>query len=231
MAVGPVELEKVRIENKGIGKAAKFIIAELKKGDEPPQAVLRANGLAVLHKNIYEGILVDTDYKYQITVKGGGKLYYSDYDKTIWVWGYSHDYGPPEYQLTMDLLEKRYPDFKITLLHMLEKGDLKSTIMEYISVGDMYKFIEPVRLLGKNEKIVDGKTAAHLTIEFGNIDMVQKLLELGVSLAVKDDRGRTPLDLSAFLVEKDKNAAFFEKKDVFRYIHIFEFLEKVTGRR
>lgn len=231
MSVIPTEIEKVRIENKGIGKAAKFIIAELKRADGQVAYVLRANGLAVYHKDIYEEVLVETDYKYQISVKGGGKLYYSNYDKTIWVWGVSHDYGPPEYQMTLDLLEARYPDFKTTLLHMLEKGDLRSSVMEYISIGDLYKFLEPVRLLGKNERVVDGKTAMHLTIEYGNIDMVQKVLDLGVNMNAKDDRGRTPLDLSGYLVEEDQRAAFFEKKDVFRYTHIYEFLKKVTSRK
>jgi hypothetical protein len=228
--IAPAALEKVRIENKGIGKAAKFIIAEMKKGDNPAEEVLRADGLASFHKDIYQALLVDTDYKYQIKVNGGGKLYYSEYDKTIWVWGASHDYGPPEYQLTIDLLEKRYPDYKITLAHMLDKGELKSAAIEYISIGDMYKFWMPVKELGKNEKIIDGKTAMHLAIEFGHIDIVKKLLDEWVKLDIKDDKNRTALQFAAFLVDTDRVAAFFEKKDVFRYIHILELLKQLTDK-
>jgi hypothetical protein len=194
------DIEIVRLENRDIGKTAKFIVATVK--DKTERVVLRSNTLAKYHKDIYQEILFDTDYKLNVTVNGGGKLYFNDYDKTIWVWGVSTDFGAPDYKKVVDLLQQRYPDFKITLLHSLPNGEVRTNIVEYISRGDIYKFMEPLKILGKNEKIVDGKTALHLAVEFDQIEIVEKILDLAVKV-IKDDKNRTAFELAEFLAKKD----------------------------
>jgi hypothetical protein len=197
-AVAPLEL--VRIDNRTIGKPEKFILAKIEGTDT---VVLRANGHAQFHKDIYQELLSDTDFKLKINVTGGGRIYYSEYDTTIWVWGESTQYGVPDWDQTVALLQKRYPDFKVTALPLMDKGALRESILEDIVRGDIYKFVEPLKELGKNEGIVDGKTALHIAVEFDSIEAARKAIDIGQKPRLKDDKNRTPLELAEFLAKRD----------------------------
>ncbi|WKX92149.1 hypothetical protein Q1695_010293 [Nippostrongylus brasiliensis] len=51
---------------------------------------------------------------YKLKCLGGGRIRHEDDAKEILVYGYSQGYGRADHSVAVDILKKRYPDYKIT---------------------------------------------------------------------------------------------------------------------
>ncbi len=197
-------IRDVQIGSGVAGNPKKFIMVKVSEG-ATTKLIFKSERLD-LHSDIYNQMLGEIDQtKLKLNVMGGGKVYLNLEEKTIWLWGLSMDFGPPEYKDAKVLLQKGYPDFNITIIPELENGHTKDVILDYIYRGDTYELITPLERLGLNTQIVDGKTALQIAVDFGRAGEVQDLLDLGVNPAVKDDNGLTALEAAETKAKKDES--------------------------
>jgi hypothetical protein len=190
-------MEQVQIDRSAMGRPVKFIMAEISDGNDK-KTVFKSKQVD-MHNELYLALREETGFDLKVKVKGGGRIYLDTLDKTIWVWGLSTEYGYPDYKNVVELLQNKYEDFKIAAIptmQPLQRGFIKDRAVDTIArEGDPYDFIIKMKDFGVNKKIIDGKTALHIAVDFCDELKVIALANIS-DLELKDDKGRTALRLA-----------------------------------
>lgn len=107
------EIKRVHITKTAIGRASKFIIAEISDG-KTKIFVLRSSNQE-FHKEIFGSLVDEFGRNFGLRIKGGGRIFVDMPDKQIWAWGESTAYGAPDYIQVKKLLQENYKGFEIIL--------------------------------------------------------------------------------------------------------------------
>jgi hypothetical protein len=74
---------------------------------------------------------------------------------------------------------------------------LQKVMIDRPNLDHFKKMISSLNKTDINHKVkeLDGKTLLHIAAEMGEFDMINALLEKKASIALKDNHGRTPIDV------------------------------------
>jgi hypothetical protein len=106
-------IDDAKIDDNAVGKTVKFILAKV-SDRRSSKVILRAEEVG-FHNEIYLKLQEELGENFKIDVIGGGNLYLNNNDKTIRLSGASTAFGPPDYKLAQELLQKDYSTFKVVV--------------------------------------------------------------------------------------------------------------------
>jgi hypothetical protein len=186
------DMKEAHVVDPKVGKPHRFVVGTVSDGKES-KVVVRSNNVSchVDALGLFLRDEINPEPKFTLRPSGGGGLYLSDKDKTIWTWGLSFELGPPDHKKVKELLLRGYPGFKVTIIPELKEGATKSIIFDCIGRANVKNFAACVASIGVNNKIVDGKTTMHMAIEMGALDHVGILKSLNARIDIPDNNGDT----------------------------------------
>lgn len=93
----------------------KYILIKcVDKSSNEEKYIVRGYYKCNFHADILAVAREDAGSAYKLKCVGGGRIRHEDDAKEILVYGYSQGYGKADHSITVDILKKRYPDYKIT---------------------------------------------------------------------------------------------------------------------
>jgi Janus/Ocnus family (Ocnus)/Ankyrin repeats (3 copies) len=187
------DIENVKFYNNSINSPSKFILVDLSDG-KSIKSIIRSDA-RIGHDAIYALLLQETEKKLASKVNGGGRIYLNSDDREIWLWGVSATYGRADFDKAKKVLQSEYKDFEISLIPQMEGGLLKDMLMNAMISDNTERIVSSIDVLGSDTRIVNGKTALHIAVEFGDEEKARALSSI-CDLQAKDDSGRTPLELA-----------------------------------
>ncbi|XP_071948098.1 14 kDa phosphohistidine phosphatase-like [Antedon mediterranea] len=114
MADGGSEVEldtinDVEIDENGVFK---YVLIKV-KGKTCTKHIVRGHAWAEYHADIYEQVEEAIGQK-KCQCVGGGRINHEMFNQSIHVYGYSVGFGKANHEITVEILNKKYPDYEIT---------------------------------------------------------------------------------------------------------------------
>ncbi|KAM3717591.1 Sex-regulated protein janus-A [Dirofilaria immitis] len=106
------DIPDVNIDSEGLFKYIMIKVTVKSTGEE--KLIIRGYKHCKWHKNIFKQTEKEIGYAFSIKCVGGGRIMHEPEKKNLFVYGYSQRYGQAKHEKTVDLLQKRYPEYKIT---------------------------------------------------------------------------------------------------------------------
>uniref|UniRef100_A0A0R3RXP7 Sex-regulated protein janus-A n=1 Tax=Elaeophora elaphi TaxID=1147741 RepID=A0A0R3RXP7_9BILA len=92
-------------------KIISAVTSEPKGGEK---LIIRGYKHCKWHKNIFKQTEKEIGTSFSLKCVGGGRINHEPQKKSLFVYGYSQRYGPAKHEQTVELLQKKYPEYKIT---------------------------------------------------------------------------------------------------------------------
>ncbi|VDM08263.1 unnamed protein product [Wuchereria bancrofti] len=84
------------------------------KSTSEEKMIIRGYKHCQWHKNIFKQTEKEIGTSFSLKCVGGGRIMHEPQKKSLFVYGYSQRYGPAKHEQTVNLLQKKYPEYKIT---------------------------------------------------------------------------------------------------------------------
>ncbi|XP_076627773.1 14 kDa phosphohistidine phosphatase isoform X2 [Colletes latitarsis] len=100
----------------GYGKFKYILINVEDKDKNVSKSIVRGYARAKFHADIFDIITsqLAENRSLQAECLGGGRIVHDPDEKTLNVYGYSQGFGKADHKVSVDILKKKYPDYKIT---------------------------------------------------------------------------------------------------------------------
>uniref|UniRef100_A0A1I7VR56 Sex-regulated protein janus-B n=2 Tax=Loa loa TaxID=7209 RepID=A0A1I7VR56_LOALO len=102
----------VNIDPEGLFKYVMIKVTAKSSGEE--KMIIRGYKHCKWHKNIFKQTEKEIGISFSLKCVGGGRILHEPQKKNLFVYGYSQRYGPAKHEQTVSLLQKKYPEYKIT---------------------------------------------------------------------------------------------------------------------
>ncbi|KAL3984802.1 Janus/Ocnus (Ocnus) family protein [Acanthocheilonema viteae] len=102
----------VDIDPEGLFKYIMIKVTSKSTGNE--KWIVRGYKHCKWHKNIFEQTEKEIGSSFSLKCVGGGRINHEPQKKSLLVYGYSQRYGPAKHEQAVNLLQKKYPEYKIT---------------------------------------------------------------------------------------------------------------------
>lgn len=103
------------VDISGDGKYKYILVNVIDPKSNQSKLIVRGFSDCQYHDNIFQKIKPTLEEKgLKAEVLGGGKIVFESDKKSINVFGESTAFGPADHQKSVSILEKIYPDFKVT---------------------------------------------------------------------------------------------------------------------
>jgi hypothetical protein len=117
---GIQEMPCVSLVNYDLSDTGKYVLAKVKVRGENDKFVLFSNTEYISHGRNFDALqdLIDElglQEGDEIKCLGGGRLTYSETEKTIRIWGASIEFGPADQETVLALLKQAFPDFTVVV--------------------------------------------------------------------------------------------------------------------
>ncbi|XP_064096129.1 14 kDa phosphohistidine phosphatase-like isoform X2 [Macrobrachium nipponense] len=111
-------LDKVEAADIDVGRF-KYILINVhhspEGGPEVSKHIVRGYSSAGFHSDVYDKVVPAIEkLGLDCECLGGGRILHDEEKKTIEVFGYSQGYGRADHSISVEILKKKYPDYKIT---------------------------------------------------------------------------------------------------------------------
>uniref|UniRef100_A0A8C5QLJ5 14 kDa phosphohistidine phosphatase n=1 Tax=Leptobrachium leishanense TaxID=445787 RepID=A0A8C5QLJ5_9ANUR len=114
-AEGLSRIPEVDIDSDGVFKYV-LIRVNVKFGSEDYKDIVRGYGWAEYHADIYDKVASELEKNNVLDCEclGGGRICRSSKDRTIHIYGYSLGFGRARHAVSMEKIQAKYPDYKVT---------------------------------------------------------------------------------------------------------------------
>ncbi|VIO97892.1 Uncharacterized protein BM_BM17737 [Brugia malayi] len=102
----------VDIDPEGVFKYIMIKVTAKQTSEE--KMIVRGYKHCKWHKNIFKQTEKEIGASFSLKCVGGGRIMHEPQKKSLFVYGYSQRYGPAKHEQTVNLLQKKYPEYKIT---------------------------------------------------------------------------------------------------------------------
>ncbi|CEF70530.1 14 kDa phosphohistidine phosphatase [Strongyloides ratti] len=104
-------IKDVDIDPSGVFKY--ILIEATDKATRESKMIVRGYGKCPYHADILDSVKEKETKDSKFKCVGGGRINHDNDNKKILVYGYSVGYGKADHQITVDILKKDYPEYKI----------------------------------------------------------------------------------------------------------------------
>ncbi|XP_020287788.1 sex-regulated protein janus-A-like [Pseudomyrmex gracilis] len=95
----------------------KYVLCQIfeSKSDDNSKHVVRGDGKCEYHQDVWNKLKrLLREHNLRGKCVGGGRMEHDPDKKVIKVYGYSYQYGRANHELTVEILQKKYPDYNVT---------------------------------------------------------------------------------------------------------------------